>query len=143
MLLCSFILEGIPSVIVGILVFFFLPDYPEYVSPYVSNQWIILTQPNASNRTSKWLNDEEREWAVERMGQFAPKGTDKHFDKDEFISTLISPMFWIFACMYFFLTNSLNAFGYFSPLLIKEMGFTGCKSVGLRVPQLDTVTSWD
>jgi peptide subunit release factor RF-3 len=79
------------------------------------------------NRTAKWLNDEERDWAVERMGEFAPKSTDKHFDKDDFIATITAPMFWIFAIQYFFMTNSLNAFGYFAPTIIKDIGFTGCE----------------
>ena len=78
-------------------------------------------------RTAKWLNDEERDWAVRRMGEFAPKGTDKHFDKDDFIATITAPMFWIFAVQYFFMTNSLNAFGYFAPTIISNIGFTGCE----------------
>jgi hypothetical protein len=40
------------------------------------------------------------------MGPYAPKGTDKHFDKADFIATLKAPMFWIFAVGYFFMTNS-------------------------------------
>lgn len=72
----SFILEGIPAVLVGILIFFFLPDYPE---------------------TAKFLSEEERQIAVERMGPFAPKGTDKHFDKKDFIKTITAWQFWAFA----------------------------------------------
>lgn len=49
----SFILEGIPAVLVGILIWFYLPDYPE---------------------TAKFLSDEEKEFAAARMGPFAPKG---------------------------------------------------------------------
>ena len=53
LLTVSFILEGIPAVLVGILVYFYLPDYPE---------------------TAKFLTEEERAFAVERMGPYAPKG---------------------------------------------------------------------
>lgn len=62
------------------------------------------------------------------MGDFAPKGTDKHFDKDDFIATIKAWEFWAFALQYFFMTNSLNAFGYFAPTLIAALGYTGCKS---------------
>lgn len=48
-----FILEGIPAVLVGVLVYFYLPDYPE---------------------TAKFLTQEERDFAVARMGPYAPKG---------------------------------------------------------------------
>jgi hypothetical protein len=49
----SFVLEGIPAVIIGIAIWFYLPDYPE---------------------TAKFLTEEEREFAVARMGPYAPKG---------------------------------------------------------------------
>lgn len=75
-----FILEGIPTVIVGVAIWFCLPDYPE---------------------TAKWLTEEERAHAIERMGPYAPKGTDKHFDKRDFINTIKSVEFWLFAIAYF------------------------------------------
>ncbi|WVF71801.1 hypothetical protein IAT40_006609 [Kwoniella sp. CBS 6097] len=108
-----FVLEGIPAVIVGILIYFFLPDYPE---------------------TAKFLTEEEKEFASERMGPFAPRGTDKHFDKADFVATLKSWHFWIFSLQYFFMTNSLNAFGYFAPTIISSMGFNGYKAQLLTVP---------
>ncbi|WVQ83899.1 hypothetical protein IAT38_006043 [Cryptococcus sp. DSM 104549] len=108
-----FILEGIPAVICGILIYFFLPDFPE---------------------TAKFLTCEERELAVSRMGEWAPKGTDKHFDKDDFLKTIKSWDFWLFSLQYFFMTNSLNAFGYFAPTIISSMGFSGYKAQLLTVP---------
>lgn len=65
---------------VGVAIWFFLPDYPE---------------------TAKWLTDEERAHAIERMGEYAPKGTDKHFDKQDFINTVKSVEFWLFSIAYF------------------------------------------
>ncbi|WRT67568.1 uncharacterized protein IL334_004540 [Kwoniella shivajii] len=108
-----FILEGIPAVIVGVLIYFFLPDFPE---------------------TAKFLSEEERELAVTRLGPYAPKGTDKHFDKVEFIATIKSWHFWVFSLQYFFMTNSLNAFGYFAPTIISAMGFKGYQAQLLTVP---------
>ena len=105
-LISRFILEGIPAVIWGVLTYFYMPDYPE---------------------TAKFLTEEERKFAVDRMGPFAPKGTDKHFDKKDFIKTLSAWEFWAFALTYFFLTNSLNAFGFFAPTIIANLGFKGCK----------------
>ncbi|WWD00945.1 hypothetical protein V866_007883 [Kwoniella sp. B9012] len=108
-----FVLEGIPAVIVGVLIYFFLPDYPE---------------------TARFLTEEERLFASERMGPFAPKGTDKHFDKADFLATIKSWHFWIFSLHYFLMTNSLNAFGYFAPTIISAMGFKGYKAQLLTVP---------
>lgn len=74
-----FILEGIPAIIVGVVVYFYLPDYPE---------------------TAKFLTPEEREFAAKRMGPHAPKGTDKHFDKADFFATIKAWQFWVFAVCY-------------------------------------------
>lgn len=76
----QFILEGIPAILCGVLVWFVLPDYPE---------------------TAKFLSVEERAFAVARLGDGAPKGTDKHFDKTEAINCLKSWQFWVFAVHYF------------------------------------------
>lgn len=51
-----FILEGLPSCLSSILVFFFFPDYPE---------------------TVKWLSEEEKELAKERLFTEGSKGTGK------------------------------------------------------------------
>lgn len=80
LLLFQFILEGIPAILCGALVWFCLPDFPE---------------------TAKFLTVEERAFAVARLGDSAPKGTDKHFDKTEAINCLKSWQFWVFAVHYF------------------------------------------
>lgn len=53
LLTTRFILEGIPAVIVGVLIWFYLPDYPE---------------------TAKFFSQEEKDFCAHRMGPFAPKG---------------------------------------------------------------------
>ncbi|GJN89408.1 hypothetical protein Rhopal_002388-T1 [Rhodotorula paludigena] len=108
-----FILEGIPAVLCGILVYFALPDFPE---------------------TAKFLTPEERAFAAHRMGPFAPKGTDKHFDKADAIACVKSWQFWAFAVTYFCYANSLNAFGYFAPTIISSLGFKGADAQLLTVP---------
>lgn len=87
---------------------FFLPNYPE---------------------TAMWLTEEERAWACERMGPYAPKGTDKHFNKVDFFNTLKSLEFWLFSITYFLLANSGNAFGYFTPTIVETLGYRGCELV--------------
>lgn len=63
-----FILEGIPSCISSILVFFFLPDYPE---------------------TVKWFSDEERNLAVSRLEFEASHGHDESLTWAQAKATLI------------------------------------------------------
>ncbi|GAA5883702.1 hypothetical protein JCM16303_004778 [Sporobolomyces ruberrimus] len=99
-----FVIEGIPAVLVGIVVWFALPDYPE---------------------TAKFLTPAERAFATHRMGPFAPKGTDKHFDAKEAFACIKNWQFWAFAACYFCLTNSLNTFGFFAPTIVASLGFKG------------------
>ncbi|CRK40448.1 hypothetical protein BN1723_015720 [Verticillium longisporum] len=108
-----FILEGIPSVIVGVLIWFYLPDYPQ---------------------TAAWLTPEERAFAVKRLGPYAPSMNDKHWDSAVAKETLSNPMFWLFASQYFLIANSLNAFGYFAPTIVASLGFSGHNAQLLTVP---------
>jgi MFS family permease len=108
-----FVLEGIPAVIVGVMVWFMLPDYPQ---------------------TASWLTAEERAFAVKRLGPYAPSMTDKHWDSKVAKKTLADPFFWLFAAQYFLMTNSLNAFGYFAPTIVASLGFQGYNAQLLTVP---------
>ncbi|KAK2595129.1 hypothetical protein QQS21_007155 [Conoideocrella luteorostrata] len=108
-----FILEGIPAVIVGVMVWFMLPDYPQ---------------------TASWLTPQERAFAVKRLGPYAPSMNDKHWDSNVAKETLADPYFWLFAAQYFLMTNSLNAFGYFAPTIVASLGFDGYNAQLLTVP---------
>ncbi|KAM0294309.1 hypothetical protein ACHAPM_011404 [Fusarium culmorum] len=108
-----FVLEGIPAVIVGILVWFYLPDYPQTVS---------------------WLSPEERAFAVKRLGPYAPSMNDKHWDSKVAKETVSDYFFWLFAIAYFFMANSLNAFGYFAPTIVASLGFEGKYGQLMTVP---------
>lgn len=65
-----------------------------------------------------FLNEEERIFAVARMGPFAPNKEDKTFDFKVARQTLLEPTFWLYATSYFFMVNSLNSFSYFSPTMV-------------------------
>lgn len=108
-----FILEGIPAVIVVVMVWIMLPDYPQ---------------------TAGWLTPEERAFAVKRLGPYAPSISDKHWDSKVAKQTLVDPFFWLFAAQYFLMTNSLNAFGYFTPTIVASLGFEGHNAQLLTVP---------
>lgn len=62
-----FIIEGIPSCLSSILVFFYLPDYPE---------------------TVKWLSKDEKDLAISRLATEGSKGGDKGLTSQEAKETL-------------------------------------------------------
>lgn len=108
-----FIWTGLPAVILGVAVWLWMPNYPQDCT---------------------FLDEEERAFAIARMGPFAPSADDKHFDKSVAKQTLMEPLFWVFALQYFFMTNSLNAFGYFAPTIVASLGFAGYTAQLLTVP---------
>lgn len=68
-----FILEGIPSCLLSIVILFFLPDYPE---------------------SARWLNAEEKTLAAERMRSCGSKGGDKAMTWDDTKKTLMEWRLW-------------------------------------------------
>jgi MFS family permease len=108
-----FILTGIPAVLWGIVVWFYMPDYPQ---------------------DAKFFTEEERTFAIARMGPFAPNKEDKTFNVKIAKQTLLDPLFWVYAISYFLMVNSLNAFGYFSPTIVANLGFKGYIAQLLTVP---------
>lgn len=106
-------MEGIGSVIIGVLIFFFLPDYPE---------------------TAKFLNEDEKHICLKRLGKHVPKMSDSSFDKKVFIQVISSWHFWLFVIMYFLITHGLNSFSYFGPSIISNLGFDGISAQLMTVP---------
>ena len=91
-----FLLEGLPSVVLGILVLFVLPDRP---------------------RDAAWLNDGEKtalESQIDAEGdqRRAAGGTDK-------LTALADPRVWLLVALYFSVAVGTNATGAHLPKLVK------------------------
>jgi MFS transporter, ACS family, tartrate transporter len=93
-----FILEGIPSVIMGVVTWYYLTDRPEQAN---------------------WLPDDEKEWIVSELAKEAKaKATVK---KDDMISGLTNPQTWLLATIYFFAVTGMYGFTFFLPSIVKRM----------------------
>jgi len=103
-----FLLEGIPSVLVGLLVLVLLPDRP---------------------RDARWLPEDERrslDAALEAEGAHAAAGHGVSLRK-----TLGNPVVWWLGATYFFLIMGLYGFALWLPQLIKATGEFTNFEVGL------------
>jgi ACS family tartrate transporter-like MFS transporter len=89
-----FLVEGIPAVVLGIVVLFYLTDGPEQ---------------------SGWLTDEERHWLTRRLAQEA-HGERRH----NFIEAFGDGRVWLLIALYTMVAAGSNAFGFFLPTLVKE-----------------------
>ncbi|HKT60338.1 MAG TPA: MFS transporter [Gemmatimonadales bacterium] len=94
-----FVLEGIPSVLVGLAVLWLLPDRP---------------------RDARWLRPEERAWLEERVEAERAQGGPTH--AASLGRALGNPMVWWLGLSYFLLIVPLYGFALWLPQLIKASG---------------------
>ncbi|KAJ3223639.1 hypothetical protein HK099_000877 [Clydaea vesicula] len=109
-----FILEGVPSIIVGIFLWFYLPDYPE---------------------TSKFLTIPERELLIERLKIDAANNLkDPHFDKVSFFLVLKDPTTYMYSVAYFCLACPMYSFNFTFPTILFQLGFSDLMAQLLSTP---------
>ena len=102
-----YLLEGFATVLIGVVVWFVLPDYPK------------------SKRSNKWLSSREQEYLEARLSENAPR-TDEHtFSKDEVITSLKDPRTYGF--MFSQLLLNLGGYGlnWWLPTITTNLGFAG------------------
>jgi ACS family tartrate transporter-like MFS transporter len=91
-----FLLEGIPSVVVGVMVLWLLPDRPS---------------------TAKWLTREEAEWLEVTID--AERGGKESEHSHQLGKVLANPMVWALGLCYFLLIAPLYGFALWLPQLLK------------------------
>jgi MFS transporter, ACS family, tartrate transporter len=103
-----FLLEGIPSVVVGLAVLVLLPDRP---------------------RDARWLTPAERDWLEERMEAERALTASPH--GESLRRMLGNPRMWWLALSYFLLIVPLYGFALWLPQLVKTSGDFGNFEVGV------------
>lgn len=102
-----FILESIPAVVLGVVVFFYMTDRPEQ---------------------AKWLKDEQRAWLVHEMNAEAQHKSNAQ--DHSFIQGLADPRVLSLALIYFGTSAGLYTLGIWAPQIIKQLGVSSM-TVGL------------
>ena len=92
-----FLLEGIPSVILGVAVFYYLTDYP---------------------RDASWLSSEQKDWLVSEM-ENEEQQRKQRFNADR-LSAVLQWRVWLLIAIYSTLAVGTNASGAYFPKLIKQ-----------------------
>jgi ACS family tartrate transporter-like MFS transporter len=93
-----FLVEGLPSVFLGVLVLVYLRDGPAQ---------------------APWLAVEERAWLLQRLGQEERARTERH--GGDLLRALVDGRVWLLIGVYFTVAVGSNAAGAHFPRLIKEM----------------------
>lgn len=92
-----FLLEGLPSIVLGFGVFYYLTDYP---------------------KDATWLSSEQRDWLVGRMRQEEEDRQQRHHA--DRLSALLQWRVWLLIAIYFTVAVGANAGGAYLPKLIKS-----------------------
>ena len=100
-----YLLEGIPSVIVGICVLFFLDDRIE---------------------KAKWLTDGEKAVLIRNI-----EAEDKVKEEPSILIAMSMPRVWVMAFTYFGFVMGLYGVGFWMPSIIKSTGVTSTLEIGL------------
>ncbi|MDD0800978.1 MULTISPECIES: MFS transporter [Acinetobacter] len=114
-----FLIEAIPAVILGVVVFFYMTDRPEKAA---------------------WLKPDEREWLVKTMqAEDANKGGQQHHS---ILRGLANPRVLALALIYFGTSAGLYTLGIWAPQIIKELGVSSM-TVGLlnSIPPIISVVA--
>ncbi|KAL2064117.1 hypothetical protein VTL71DRAFT_4611 [Oculimacula yallundae] len=108
-----FILEGIPSCLSSIFVYFFLPDYPE---------------------TVKWLNSDEKALAASRLESEGSHGHDESLTWAQAKDTLTDWRLYAHYAIYFGISTPFSSLSLFTPSITAGLGYKGLTSQLMTVP---------
>ncbi|ELU42127.1 Major Facilitator Superfamily protein [Rhizoctonia solani AG-1 IA] len=108
----SSLVEGCPTILVGILVLIFLPARPE---------------------STKWLSEEERTIATERL-QREVQSEARAVNWDHVRLSLLDYRTWMLSILYQSLNVALSSISVFLPTIIRTLGYTNAKAQLMSVP---------
>ncbi|CAD6593337.1 MAG: hypothetical protein ASARMPREDX12_007091 [Alectoria sarmentosa] len=108
-----FILEGIPSCLLAIVILLVLPDYPE---------------------SARWLNAEEKTLAADRMKSCGSKGGDKAMTWDDTKKTLIEWRLYAHYLLYFLISAPFSSLSLFIPAIVSGLGYTSLNAQLMTIP---------
>ncbi|RIA98946.1 major facilitator superfamily domain-containing protein [Glomus cerebriforme] len=108
-----FLVEGVVTIIVAILAYFLISDYPE---------------------KTKWLSDEERRFATERLKNDAGKAHVIQFDKKQLFAALKDWKVYLAMLQLCTLSIPIYSFSLFLPTIVNGLGFDYVTSQLLSVP---------
>ncbi|KAJ6578733.1 MFS transporter [Mycena vulgaris] len=108
-----FILEGLPSCLSSVLVFFYLPDYPE---------------------TARWLTEGERKLAERRLKGDGSLGSSKAMTWADAKATLTDWRLYAHYAIYFGISTPFSSLSLFSPTITAGLGFKSLKANLMTVP---------
>jgi sugar phosphate permease len=105
-----FLIEGIPSIVLGVVALRILTDRPE---------------------EAEWLSNEQREWLLARLRQGdAPTVPSHRLTPSQ---ALTHPMLWLLSFMNLLMAMPSLAYSFWAPLFVRDALHTGTVTTGLAI----------
>jgi sugar phosphate permease len=101
-----FVLEGFPSIIIGVIAFYYLTDFP---------------------RDAQWLTAPQRRWLQETIDR-GHHGPRKH---EGLLSAFANPLCYVFAFGWFGIAFFMSAITMFLPLVVRQLGYRNIYHIAL------------
>ncbi|KAI0872718.1 major facilitator superfamily domain-containing protein [Hypoxylon argillaceum] len=98
-----FLVEAIGTILVGIALWFLLPDFPE---------------------TASWLTDKEKAFVQARLPENAPRAAEQNFNAGEIWTSLKDKRLWLFTLIWALFTVGTSGVRFYQPTVIANLGFT-------------------
>ncbi|KAI0126839.1 major facilitator superfamily domain-containing protein [Xylariales sp. AK1849] len=98
-----FLAEAIATIVVGVAVWFLLPNFPE---------------------TARWLTDKEKAFIQARLPPNAPRAAEQNFKFSEIVSSLKDIRLWLFTLIWAFFTVGTSGVRFYQSTVISNLGFT-------------------
>ncbi|KAE8831290.1 hypothetical protein PTNB73_09170 [Pyrenophora teres f. teres] len=108
-----FIIEGIVTVVAGIITKFWVPDWPE---------------------DARFLNEEERALLLARLSADTGDAVMDRFDKRAAKRIFADPKIYLGTLAYFGIVNTGYAGAFFTPTIIKDLGYTSAAAQVRSIP---------
>ncbi len=103
-----FLLEGLPSVLIGFSVLWYLTDRPE---------------------DAHWLTDDQRTWLIHRMSQDKPAYAGSH--RRTAIHVIRMPIVWMLAVPYFLMLTAGYGYTFWAPTVVRDALHSSDSATGL------------
>ncbi|OTA59293.1 putative pantothenate transporter [Hypoxylon sp. EC38] len=98
-----FLVEAIATIVVGVAIWFLLPDFPQ---------------------TASWLSDKEKAFIQARLPANAPRAAEQDFKLSEIVASLKDKRLWLFTFIWAFFTVGTSGVRFYQPTVIADLGFT-------------------
>ncbi|KAF2636168.1 MFS nicotinic acid transporter-like protein Tna1 [Massarina eburnea CBS 473.64] len=114
-----FILEGLLTIIIAFVAYWFISNYPESVS---------------------WLSKDERSFLQARLRADSDNTNDEKFTWASVVDAAKDPKIWLYGAGFHTMSLPLYTLSLFLPTIIKDMGYTAAQSQLLTIPPYAAAT---